>query len=779
MSQVCAADNTCRAAECGDGIQNGDELAIDCGGGTCAGCPDGNACNAAIDCLSGVCTDNICQVPTCVDGVENGAETALDCGGALCDPCADGLACLAHRDCVNGYCANEVCTAPTCVDGVQNGAETSVDCGGNICDACANGQACAANTDCVSNVCTNNVCVPAECNDAVKNGEETGVDCGGAICAPCNDNQPCAQARDCLSGVCINEICQAPTCDDAVQNGDETGLNCGGAICNACADGLACQANRDCLSGVCTNNVCQAQPASMVFKTEMKRDSTVALSVMPVLVVSPVLPIATASAACAQQCLSSPHLRRHCSKWRRDRPRLWRSICDACGDGLGCAANTDCISGVCTNNVCQAPTCEDNVLNGDETDVDCGGAICNACDEGQACAANNDCASDVCADNVCAPCRIFVGWGDNNGDVTHGSIWSYQGNQGVAAANAMCAQVAADARACTYAELVTANQQGDFNQEFVNSQGETGWVHRVATTVTVNGRDIAPGAGARCVDWTYGSNHLADGEYFTVNADGLTFTFDPDPTVRGPPIAVVFSVELPAAVQRTAVSTFLMPNHTHSPRLRCRSCPARRRGRRGPLPNGVAPSGSDFEAHVTDALDRDLLERSEEFLEAHDRGEDREHITVLQSYIDEGLLDADALFVFGDALFEHEFSSVDGWGAGEFGIKRVHDGVRGGLDTFSCASCHSLGGADGAGTFQQNAFLYGDGERISSAIPRNAPSLLGVGLIQSLADEMSRELAQIKHDALQSAEAGNETITVDLLTKTSVLAASPRALMVP
>ena len=63
-----------------------------------------------------------------------------------------------------------------------------------------------------------------------------------------------------------------------------------------------------------------------------------------------------------------------------------------------------------------------------------------------------------------------------------------------------------------------------------------------------------------------------------------------------------------------------------------------------PWPNGVAPSGSDFEAHVTDTLDRDLLERSEEFLEAHDRGEDREHITVLQSYIDEGLLDADAPF---------------------------------------------------------------------------------------------------------------------------------------
>ena len=54
--------------------------------------------------------------------------------------------------------------------------------------------------------------------------------------------------------------------------------------------------------------------------------------------------------------------------------------------------------------------------------------------------------------------------------------------------------------------------------------------------------------------------------------------------------------------------------------------------------------------------------------------------------------------------FEHEFSSVDGAGAGEFGIKRVHDGVRGGLDTFSCASCHSLGGA-GGGHFSAKRIL--------------------------------------------------------------------------
>ena len=40
-----------------------------------------------------VCTGNVCQAPSCSDGVQNGNETDLNCGGGTCP---DNL-----LDCVN------------------------------------------------------------------------------------------------------------------------------------------------------------------------------------------------------------------------------------------------------------------------------------------------------------------------------------------------------------------------------------------------------------------------------------------------------------------------------------------------------------------------------------------------------------------------------------------------------------------------------------------------------------------------------------------------------
>jgi hypothetical protein len=75
---------------CSDGVQNGDETGVDCGGSNCPACP------------------------TCDDGVQNGDETDVDCGGSNCPAC------------------------PTCDDGIQNGDETGVDCGGS-CAPCGGG----------------------------------------------------------------------------------------------------------------------------------------------------------------------------------------------------------------------------------------------------------------------------------------------------------------------------------------------------------------------------------------------------------------------------------------------------------------------------------------------------------------------------------------------------------------------------------------------------------------------------------------------------------------
>lgn len=63
----------------------------------------------------------------------------------------------------------------------------------------------------------------------------------------------------------------------------------------------------------------------------------------------------------------------------------------------------DCISGVCTNTKCQAPSPTDMTKNGTETDVDCGGTQAPKCVDTSACARRDDCVSDVCTNDVCAP----------------------------------------------------------------------------------------------------------------------------------------------------------------------------------------------------------------------------------------------------------------------------------------------------------------------------------------------------------------------------------------
>ncbi|WP_299336285.1 T9SS type A sorting domain-containing protein [uncultured Psychroserpens sp.] len=58
--QVGAPEPTCM-----DGVQNGMETGVDCGGPDCPTCP-----------------------PSCDDGILNNGETEIDCGGPNCDPCA-------------------------------------------------------------------------------------------------------------------------------------------------------------------------------------------------------------------------------------------------------------------------------------------------------------------------------------------------------------------------------------------------------------------------------------------------------------------------------------------------------------------------------------------------------------------------------------------------------------------------------------------------------------------------------------------------------------------
>lgn len=74
--------------------------------------------------------------------------------------------------------------------------------------------------------------------------------------------------------------------------------------------------------------------------------------------------------------------------------------CEPCTADRKCVTGTDCQSGICTNQVCQPPACTDIAVNGDETDLNCGGK-CSPCAQGQHCKLDADCSTKKCAEGVC------------------------------------------------------------------------------------------------------------------------------------------------------------------------------------------------------------------------------------------------------------------------------------------------------------------------------------------------------------------------------------------
>ncbi|MEM6790096.1 MAG: hypothetical protein AAF715_21430 [Myxococcota bacterium] len=101
-SLVCT-NGQCAAPSCNDGIANGTETAADCGGSCPLLCGVNAPCTVAqaADCVSGVCgANNLCAAPSCTDGVQNGNELGLDCGNGCPTGCPAGtFGCDADVDC--------------------------------------------------------------------------------------------------------------------------------------------------------------------------------------------------------------------------------------------------------------------------------------------------------------------------------------------------------------------------------------------------------------------------------------------------------------------------------------------------------------------------------------------------------------------------------------------------------------------------------------------------------------------------------------------------------
>ncbi|MBL8611634.1 MAG: hypothetical protein JNL38_30105 [Myxococcales bacterium] len=231
---------------------------------------------------------------------------------------------------------------------------------------------CTTSAECTAgSVCTAGKCRPASATNGVKDEGETDVDCGGPNATPCDGDKACAQDSDCKSLTCVGGKCTTPSDADGKKNGDETDVDCGGPAAKKCVDGKACKGDPDCASGNCASGTCQ--PASA---TDGKKDGD------------------ETGVDCGGA--SAPK----------------------CGTGGGCKGDADCVSASCDTaaGACRDPQANDGKKNGDETDVDCGGAAAPKCDTGKVCKIDGDCASDVCKTGKCAAPSPTDG--KKNGDET-------------------------------------------------------------------------------------------------------------------------------------------------------------------------------------------------------------------------------------------------------------------------------------------------------------------------------------------------------------------------
>ena len=176
------------------------------------------------------------------------------------------------------------------------------------------------------------------------------------IVNPAVQGEQCDEDGDCSSGGCRAGLCMpVGRCDDATQTGTETDVDCGGE-CEACIVGQRCDENADCASSRCTDGRCVAGvDCSNFFQDETESDVD-----------------------------------------------CGGTTCDPCALGNTCTKTSDCAEGECLGAICAqvAAHCQDELLSGDETDVDCGGS-CGPCRDGASCAVRQDCASGVCQLDVC------------------------------------------------------------------------------------------------------------------------------------------------------------------------------------------------------------------------------------------------------------------------------------------------------------------------------------------------------------------------------------------
>jgi hypothetical protein len=333
------------------------------------GASTGNAaCVTAADCgppanrcAYATCIGGICASASVAPGLFLERDTPADCFDLVCDAKGQPVKVVDPDNVPKsaGPCLSNSCDAMGGVlsTPVPKGAACTGDNGAKRCDEAGRCVACLSALDCAAGqTCSaGGACATAACSDGRIDGDETDVDCGGS-CVACAASRDCVADQDCASSAC-NAVaphrCVASHCSDNHQDQDETYIDCGGS-CPPCDAQFPCKVDADCKTGKC----------------DTARNRNICLP-----------------SSCLNGVLDANETDVDCGG----------GLCTGCGVGKGCFSEIDCNSSACDaiSLHCVADHCLDHALDGDETDIDCGGPTCPVCPLGGICRANTDCVTGL------------------------------------------------------------------------------------------------------------------------------------------------------------------------------------------------------------------------------------------------------------------------------------------------------------------------------------------------------------------------------------------------
>ena len=394
-------------------------------------CAESEDCDDSLACFNGLCFG-------CLNGVRDGDETDVDCGGRGCaKQCQDGKHCAVDIDCASGICSDRfVCAraedvgmpvadaakiAAMCSDGMitAENFESDVDCGGPNCRKCELGEKCAGvNTNCATNVCDDKTMTCVSCSNGIRDGDEACIDGGGLACAAqgrrCANGTPCRTNGDCASFICdpLKSLCASEF--DGIKSLFETDVDCGGGTHLRCGLGQSCQYDSDCQPILqCDAGACVAMPVESILSLSPAHCFNRRADVTESCIDGGGDCLTTCGDGAwvgkgnGAECTSGYQANGQCASCQNGILDGWETSidcggpdCHPCPDKFNCVQDDDCESLACENGTCVS--CFDGIRNNGETDIDCGGPLCKSCIDGSQCRGNTDCATNWCANKMCS-----------------------------------------------------------------------------------------------------------------------------------------------------------------------------------------------------------------------------------------------------------------------------------------------------------------------------------------------------------------------------------------